>query len=442
MRWKRGLAVLLPVLAVAAIFSCRQKKEEPVKEKAAVTVRCYSKKAEKAWGKIVSIYRKEHGLDIKVAGPSEIIKEKGQPAVVILEDYDDYEKWKGRCMDLTDTRLYSWLLSPDMAVREGKAAAAVPCGIRGLGLVYNEKITDKYFELTDRQTKIGSMKEIQNMEDFKSVVQDMTRKKRELEIDGVFADPYFRDVKNGWQIELLDAALSLEMEEKGLKRAEETQFIYAPQVKEMTDLCLDHSCTDRKHLFWKSKEDALEEFAKEKAVMIQGDDSMYRQTGSEKDNTVEKKDIRYLPLFLNAQEKSGLLIKADDYMCINDEADHQDKKAAEEFLEWLYETDQGKGYVTDELGYTAPYLTFSEEDVPSDPLVWEMIENAETGTAEFIEWDSRTGKKEEFWAGQVSEYARTLTTWEEAADSIIKELKKPEEKKKKEENDIDKFILS
>lgn len=432
MQWKRCLAASALVILALAEMSCGQKKaEEAVQEKAMVYIRCYSESAADTWSSIAGVYRKEHGENIRVLGPEELTKEEGQPAIAVLEEKSDYAKWQNRCMDLSDTRMYSWLLDKNMALKEKDSVTALPCGIRGLGLVYNEELTERYFSLPERAVDLESMDEIHTFEELKQVVEDMTARKEELDIDGVFATPYFREVNGGWQTELLNAALSLELNES---KKEQAEFVLSDMFKNMTDLYLDNSCTHRNRLWWKTKEDALEEFANGKAVLIQGNDQLYQQISELKETSVSKKEIRYLPLAMGLSQEEGMYLEADNYLCINGDTSSQNQKAAVAFLEWLYETDQGKGYVREDLGYTAPYVTFSEEDIPSDPLAWDMITAVEHQKTQFVRWDAGmyvTKEQEKQFVQSLAEYARTLKVWDEVSEEIKEELQIPAEERKR-----------
>lgn len=431
MRWKRSLVGFISVLLGAAVFACGQKREEPVMEKASVYIRCYSEEAAKVWSKIAGTYRTEQGVNLRVLDPDEIAGDDNQPTIAVLEKATDYEKWRDRCMDLSDTRMYAWLLDQSMALKEKKSVTAVPCGMKGFGIIYNKGMTDRYFEKEDRAVKSEDMDGIQTFEEFREVVEDMTENQQELGYRGVFASPYLGEGENGWQMELLEAALSLEQQERGNSEKAKTDFLYSDSVRDLVDLYFDNSCTGKNSLWRKSQEDACREFAEGEAVMIQGDDQTYQKISELAEDVIPKKEIRYLPLMPWEGSTEGLCVEADDYLCINDEASQGSKKAAVTFLEWLYETDQGKEYVTKEMGYTAPYVTFSEEDIPADPLALEMVIAAEKQKIHFVDWSSETVHRidEEVLRQNLLEYARTLKTWEEVSTEIRKELNETEDEK-------------
>lgn len=424
MRGKRSLAVFISVLAGTAVFACSQKKEELVQEKASVYIQCYSEQAAKAWSGITGTYRTEQGVNVRVLWPDESTREDARPTIAVLENSADYVTWRERCMDFSDTRMYSWLLDQKMALKEKKSVTAVPCGMKGFGIIYNKEMTDRYFEIEDREVKLGNMDEIRTFHEFRKVVEDMTKHRQELSYRGVFASPSLAEGENEWQMELLKMSVHLELQESGNFGGSQVEFIYSDTVRDLVDLYFDNSCTGRNSLWRKNEDDALMEFAKGEAAMIQGDDQTYQKISELSKDVIPKRDIRYLSLTIGGAVQKGLCIEADDYLCINDEVSQASKKAAVTFLEWLYETDQGKEYVTKEMGYTAPYVTFSEEDIPTDPLALEMVIAAEKQKINFINWNNKTSfvLDEEVLQQNLSEYARAQKTWEELSEEIKKEL--------------------
>src|SRR5690606_23257512 len=76
---------------------------------------------------------------------------------------------------------------PSLAVTKDDGVYGIPYVVEGYGIIYNDAIMQKYFALTDRATTVTSMDEVNNFETLKAVVEDMTAKKDELGIAGVFA---------------------------------------------------------------------------------------------------------------------------------------------------------------------------------------------------------------------------------------------------------------
>ena len=117
---------------------------------------------------------------------SEIAKTDA-PTIFQINGMVGYTAWKNYCLDLKDTKIYSYLLDKDMAIKDGDGIYGIPYVVEGFGIIYNNEIMEKYFALKDKAVSITSAQEIKNFSLLKAVVQDMTKHKSELGIDGVFA---------------------------------------------------------------------------------------------------------------------------------------------------------------------------------------------------------------------------------------------------------------
>ncbi|MNN46711.1 hypothetical protein D3C81_1611030 [compost metagenome] len=72
------------------------------------------------------------------------------------------------------------------------------------------------------------------------------------------------------------------------------------------------------------------------------------------------------------EEKQGLAIGTENYFAVNSKVSPEKQKASIAFLEWLFSSDKGKKYVSNELGFIAPFNTFKEDERPADPLAKEV----------------------------------------------------------------------
>ena len=72
-----------------------------------------------------------------------------------------------------------------MAVTDGDGVYGFHMLLRAYGIIYNNAIMAKYFAMDG--AKAASMEEINNFAKLKEVVEDMTAKKDQLGIEGVFS---------------------------------------------------------------------------------------------------------------------------------------------------------------------------------------------------------------------------------------------------------------
>src|SRR3990172_2645353 len=139
-------------------------------------------------------YKTETGVTLKVvtaaAGTyeqtlkSEIAKADA-PVLFQINGPIGYASWKDYTADLSGTELYQHLSDQSMAVTDGEGVYGIPYVVEGYGIIYNDAIMDKYFALPG--AKAASMAEVNTFATLKAVVEDMTVKKAELGIEGVFS---------------------------------------------------------------------------------------------------------------------------------------------------------------------------------------------------------------------------------------------------------------
>jgi raffinose/stachyose/melibiose transport system substrate-binding protein len=143
--------------------------------------------------KIAEAYKAETGITLKVvtaaAGTyeqtlkSEIAK-SDPPVLFQINGPRGYANWKDYCADLSNTDLYKHLTDKSLAVTSGGGVYGIPYVVEGYGIIYNNAVMDKYFALSG--AKATSMADINNFATLKAVVEDMTAKKDQLGIKGVF----------------------------------------------------------------------------------------------------------------------------------------------------------------------------------------------------------------------------------------------------------------
>lgn len=307
-----------------------------------------------------------------------------------------YASWKDYCADLSNTKIYDALSDKNLALRgDDNKIVGIPYVVEGYGIIYNKALTDKYFALSTRQKDINSMEEIKSFAALKTVVEDMQAHKDALKIEGVFATTSLKTGEDWrWTTHLFNIPLSYEFEERGLdltddKALSEIYFSSEREMRNIFDLYLQNSVTPPTMLGTKTVADSMAEFALEKCVMVQNGNWAWAQIASLDGNRVKEENIAFLPIYTGAkgEESRGLAIGTENYMCINDKASDEEKKLAEDFLIWMYSSEVGKRYVTEEFGFIAPFDTFKESELPKDPLAREVLRYASMENVQSIPWN-------------------------------------------------------
>lgn len=396
----------------------------------------------KVYEKIAKDYEKEKGIAVKVVTAaantyeqtlkSEIAK-ANPPTIFQVNGPIGYNSWKDYCLDIKDSKLYSYLSDKTLAITEGDGVYAVPYVVEGYGIIYNDAVMQKYFSLKSKKSDIKSVDEIKNFNTLKSVVEDMTANKKELGIDGVFASTSLSSGEDWrWQTHLLNVPLYYEFNElegsdnptlAGLN-ANKISFKYSENFKNLFDLYVNNSVTEKTLLGSKSVADSMAEFALGRAAMVQNGNWAWSQISGVPGNKVEEENIKFLPLYVGveAEVKQGLCIGTENYFAINKNASKESQQASLDFLDWLFSSETGKKYVIEELDFITPFNTFSEDEQPKDPLAREVIRYMNSGDVTAVPWIFTSFPSETFKTevgSALLDYVQGDKKWEDVNRVII-----------------------
>ncbi len=397
--------------------------------------------------KIAAAYEKETGVKVKVVTAaantyeqtlkSEIAK-NSPPTIFQVNGPIGYRSWKDYCLDLSDSKLYSYLSDKSLAIKgDDQKVYAIPYAIEGYGIIYNDAIMRKYFALKDRATTIDSATEIKSFETLKSVVEDMTKHKSELGIEGVFASTSLSSGEDWrWQTHLLNVPLFYEFKESddysdptvaGLN-SKEIALRYGDNYKNLFDLYTENSITAKGLLGSKSTDDSMAEFAVSSVCMVQNGNWAWSQIKNVPGNTVKESDVKFLPLYIGVEgeKEQGLCIGTENYIAINKKVSKESQDASLKFLDWLYSSKTGKKFVTSELDFITPFNTFGESELPADPLAREVTRYMNDSSLKSVPWIFTSFPSETFKSEVGSgllDYVQGASNWTSVVDRIKKKWK-------------------
>lgn len=355
------------------------------------------------------------------------------PTLFQINGPKGYANWKDYCADLSDTELYKHLTDKSLAiVSEGKVYG-IPYVVEGYGIIYNKAITDKYFALENKATDYKSMDEIKSFDALKSVVEDMQKNAKTLGINGVFASTSLKTGEDWrWQTHLANIPVYFEYEDKNVDlTSEETktiEFKYSDNFKKIFDLYINNSVTDKKKLGSKIVDESMAEFALGQCAMVQNGNWAWSQIDDVKGNVVKSENVKYLPIYmgLDGEENQGLCIGTENFFAINAKASETEQKAAEDFIYWLFSSETGKDFVTDELELIAPFDTFTEDERPEDPLAKEVIKWMNNGDVTTIPWNFTVFPSATFKAdfgAALLQYAQGTKSWNDVKKLFVERWK-------------------
>ena len=423
------LKLLLAATLATMLIGCGSSTEEKG------SVYCLNFKPEVAgvWEEIAQAYAEETGVEVKVNTAasgnyekilqSEVAKRE-IPTLFQINGPIGYEQWKEFCLDLSGTELYGHLLDKDLAITIDGGVYGIPYVVEGYGIIYNDAIMKKYFSLPDKAVDISSADQITSFELLKAVAEDMTLHKAELGIKGVFASTSMAAGEDWrWQTHLMNLPIYYEFKDNNAVDMDAIKFTYANEFKNIFDLYINNSCTDKTLIGSKTVTDSMKEFALGEAAMVQNGNWAWGQISGIQGNIVKEENVKFLPIYtgVSGEEGQGLCIGTENYFCVNSWASEEDQKATLDFIEWLFTSDKGKDYVTNKLGFIAPFDTFGEDEKPADPLAQEVIAAMEDSGKTSVSWNFTAFPGQQFkdnFGRSLLEYINENISWEMVVQGV------------------------
>ena len=434
------LLSIICLLSGISLAGCKGKKNDTL-----VYFLNFKPESASVFEEVAKKYEEEKGVKVKVVTAaantyeqtlkSEIAK-SNPPTIFQVNGPVGYDAWDDYCLDIKDSKLYSYLSDKSLAIKDDGGVYAIPYVVEGYGIIYNNAIMKRYFALPEKKTKFNDMSEIKSFTDLKAVVEDMTANKKKLDIEGVFASTSLSSGEDWrWQSHLLNVPIYHEIknDEKdptlSLLDADEITLNHADKFKNIFDLYIENSITEKNLLGSKSVADSMAEFALGKVAMVQNGNWSWSQISGVKGNTVTAEDIKMLPIYtgVEGEENQSICIGTENYLAINKNATDEQKKASLDFLDWLFSSTTGKKYVTEKLGFITPFNTFNDNEIPSDPLAKEITRYMKDESLKTVPWvfsafPSDTFKKDT--GNALLDYAQGKKKWDEVKDAVVKSWKK------------------
>jgi raffinose/stachyose/melibiose transport system substrate-binding protein len=334
---------------------------------------------------------------------------------------------------LDDTNFYKLLADKSMALKLDGKVAAIPYAVEGYGIIYNNAIMNQYFALPNKAVAINSAEEIKDFATLKAVVEDMQKNIDALGIKGVFASTSMAAGNQWrWQTHTVNVPLYYEF----LKKAPETSpvltglaaetfdFTYNENFKDLMDLYTNNSLTAKTLLGSKSVDDSMAEFALGQCAMVQNGNWAAAQILGTPGNKVASADIKFLPLYMgiDGEMNAGLCVGTENYLCINKNASAEAQAGADVFLTWLFSSPTGKKLVSEDLKFITPFNSFSESELPTDPLSQQVSIWMNKSGVNSIGWTFAAIPSEEWKNGVGSallEYAQGTGEWDAVKTAFV-----------------------
>lgn len=137
---------------------------------------------------------------------------------------------------------------------------------------------------------------------------------------------------------------------------------------------------------------------------------------AEVDSAVAEK-LGIIPMPLKGVSEGNTPVGVPMYWAVNSQSDEKDQAAARDFLNWLYQSEEGMQIVVNDFGFIPPLTNFGDAK-PSDPLGQAISEAANAGTiAPWVFNGCPTSWAENVLGAEIQSYIGGDKTWEEAVES-------------------------
>lgn len=362
----------------------------------------FKPETDQAWQNLAETYTDETGVDVTVLTAadgqylttlqSEMAKSEA-PTIFNVGNPTAAQTWDDYTLDLKDTELYKHLTDKSLALNYNDKTAAIAYCYECYGIIYNKTILEDYCK-TDKAV-IKSVDEINSFDKLKEVADDIQSRldeiNKELKTDltGAFTSAGLDD-GSSWRFSghLANMPLYYEFKDDGcdlIAGEGEIDGTYLDQYKNVWDMYVKDSGADPKTLNSGSY-NAEEEFGMGEAVFYQNGDWEYSGlTKEENGYTVTADDLGMLPIYFGVDdENEGLCVGTENNWAINKKASQEDIDASLDFLNWVITSDEGRDAITNQMGLTAPYDTFTGDYETKNPFAKDcnkLMEDGKTSVA-------------------------------------------------------------
>ena len=425
-----GLAAVMTASALTGCGGASDKKESGKKEaKGTVYYLNFKPEADAQWQELAKLYTDKTGVKVNVVTAaanqyettlkSEMGKSEA-PTLFQVNGPVGLASWKDYCYDLKDSDIAKQVTSDDFLLKDGDAVDGIGYAIESYGIIYNKNLLKKAGYTQD---------DIKSFDDLKKVAEDITKRSKDLGFSAFTSAGM--DGSSDWRFKthLANLPIYYEYKDNKVSDMDKIEFKYAENYKNILDLYMDNSVSEKGLLGSVDVATSMAEFALGQCAMVQNGNWAWSQISEVDGNTVKAEDIKFMPIYFGVDdENEGLCTGTENFWCINSQASKEDIQATKDFLTWLTTDSEGKAYMyksTDDggLGNAAPFTTFGEDERSSDPLAAEMYKWMESGKTS-VSWNFTTFPSQTFkddFGAALLEYANGNMSFDKVEKQVVDE---------------------
>ena len=286
----------------------------------------------------------------------------------------------------------------------------LPLAIEGYGLIYNKKIFEAAgidaSTLTTYDAIDKAFADLQDQIDEGKLADEFPV----LEAVEEYA------AKESWIVGLHTNNVALSQEFKSATNAfnsKSVEYTYGDQLKDLIDLETKYT-TSKDDLSLLNSVDYSTQvgggLAIERVAVVQQGNWISSEVANVSEDVLDNLGI--LPIPLKGVVEDSIAVGVSNYWCVNSKSSDAEKKAAKDFLNWLYQSDEGKQIVVNDLGFIPAFDNYDDVTI-SDPLSAEVMRYVDAGkTISWVfsgqpsGWDSKV-------AANIQNYLAGNMTWDE-----------------------------
>ncbi len=371
-----------------------------------------------AWQELAATYTSQTGTEVTVLTAadgtysttlqSELAKSDA-PTIFTIGNTTAAQTWDDYTYDLAGTALYDHLTDKALSINyNGKVAGIANC-YECYGIIYNKTILEGYCGMDN--AVISSVDEINSLEKLNAVATDINSRVDEInaalgtDLTEAFASAGLDD-SSSWRFSghLAGLALYYDFKDAGCDLTAGQSTIsgkYLKDFKNVWDMYVGTSAADPA-LLTSGSFSAEAELGMGEAVFYQNGDWEF-SAFSNPDNgyLVTTDDLAMMPIYFGVDDANeGLAVGTENYWAVNSQASQENIDATLAFLEWVITSDEGRMAISDTMGLTAPFDTFTGEFASKNAFAAAANEYASQGKTA-VAWSFNATPNVDDWRADV-----------------------------------------
>ena len=396
-----------------------------------------------AWQQLAKTYKEQTGVQVDVLTAAEgqydttLVAELAKtdaPTIFTIGSSADAATYANYLYDLSDSSLYDHLTDKSLSISyDGKVAAIANC-YECYGIIYNKSILENYCANYEGAV-ISSVDEINNFETLNKVAEDINSNVDAInEACGTNLTEAFAsaglDGGSNWRFSghLAGVALYYEFKDAGCDLIAGQSTVtgaYLDNFKQVWDMYVNTSAADKATLD-SGALNAEQELGLGEAVFYQNGDWEYAAlTTNAADNgyVTTADDLSMMPIYFGVDdEHEGLAVGTENYWAVNAQASEADIKATMAFLDWVITSDEGRLAISQDMGLTAPFDTFTGDFASKNGFAAMANEYAAKG-ATSVAWSFNATPSVDNWRADfiaaLTEYTERGGSWDDVETAYV-----------------------